>query len=181
MAPDSAGGNSATRPGVTTSIHERRLPVRIDEAGALIDQLSSPRDRLWPRDAWPSMQLDSGLRIGSEGGHGPIRYEVEAYEPGRRARFRFTSPRGLSGFHEFRVSESEGHTVLTHLLEAKLSGLTSWTWPLVYRPLHDALIEDALDRAESALGTGAGRRASWSTRVRVLRRLLGRPAIRRPR
>lgn len=181
MAPTSAGERAPTRAGFTTSMHERRLPVSRDEVGALIDGLSSPRDRLWPRDAWPSMHLESGLRVGSAGGHGPIRYVVEAYEPGRRARFRFTSPRGLTGFHEFRVSESEGPTVLSHYLEAKLGGLTALSWPLFYRPLHDALIEDALDRAESALGTGAGRRASWSTQVRVLRRLLGRPAIRRPR
>jgi hypothetical protein len=181
MAPTPAGEAASAPSGVAISIHERRLPVPIEEVGALIDDLSSPRDRLWPRDAWPSMHLESGLRVGSAGGHGPIRYQVELYEPRRRARFRFTAPRGLAGFHEFRVTESEGQTVLSHRLEARLGGLTALTWPLVYRPLHDALIEDALDRAESALRTGAGRRASWSMRVRVLRRLFGRPAIRRPR
>ena len=175
-------GKAASAPaGVAISIHERRLPVSVDEVGALIDDLSSPRDRLWPRDAWPSMQLESGLRVGSAGGHGPIRYVVEEYEPGRRARFRFTAPRGLTGYHEFSVSESEGRTVLSHRLEAKPGGLTALSWPLIYRPLHEALIEDALDRAESALGTGAGRRSSWPMRVRVLRQLFGRPAIRRPR
>ncbi len=181
MAPTPIGEAASAPVGVAISIHERRLPAPIDEVGALIDGLASPRDRLWPRDAWPSMHLESGLRVGSAGGHGPIRYEVEVYEPGRRARFRFTSPRGLVGFHEFRAAESGGQTVLSHHLEVKPGGLTALTWPLVYRPLHDALIEDALDRAESALGTGAGRRASWPMRVRVLRRLFGRPAIRRPR
>lgn len=181
MAPTPAGEHAPARGGIAISIHERRLPAPIDEVGALIDDLSSPRDRLWPRDAWPSMHLESGLRVGSAGGHGPIRYEVVDYEPRRRARFRFTSPRGLAGYHEFRAFESAGQTVLSHHLEVKPGGLTALTWPLIYRPLHDALIEDALDRAESALGTGAGRRASWSLRVRLLRRLLGRPAIRRPR
>jgi hypothetical protein len=181
MAATPARGVAPVRGGVATSIHERRLPVPIDEVGALIDGLSSPRDRLWPRDAWPSMHLDSGLQVGSAGGHGPIRYEVDVYEPGRRARFRFTAPRGLAGFHEFRATEVEGYTVLSHHLEVRPGGLTALTWPLVYLPLHDALIEDALDRAESTLGTGAGRRASWSLRVRVLRKLLGRPGIRRPR
>ncbi|MCL7936587.1 MAG: SRPBCC family protein [marine benthic group bacterium] len=162
-------------------VHERTLPVSAGEAGALIDGLSSPRDRLWPRDAWPSMHLTPDLRVGACGGHGPIRYEVEAYEPGRRVRFRFFAPRGLKGFHEFAVVPAGEECALRHVLEARLEGLTRLSWPLLYEPLHDALIEDALDRAESALGTGAGRRESWSYRVRVLRRLLGRPAIRRPR
>jgi hypothetical protein len=163
------------------SIHERKLPVPAREAGALLDGLSSPRDRLWPRDAWPSMQLTPDLRVGARGGHGPVRYEVETYEPGRRVRFRFSAPRGLKGFHEFEVLPSGAGCVLRHLLEARLEGLARLSWPLIYSPLHDTLLEDALDRAESALGTGAGRRESWSYRVRLLRRLLGRPAIRRPR
>jgi hypothetical protein len=106
---------------------------------------------------------------------------VESYEPGKRVRFRFTAPRGLKGFHEFEVCPVGEDCLLRHRLEARPEGLTALSWPLVYAPLHDALIEDALDRAESALGTGAGRRESWSYRVRLLRRLLGRPAIRRPR
>ena len=163
------------------SLHQRILPVSAREVGSLIDGLASPRDRLWPRDAWPSMQLTPGLRVGAGGGHGPIRYTVEAYEPGRRVRFRFTAPRGLKGFHEFEVLPAGEECTLRHLLEARLEGFARLSWPLVYAPLHEALMEDALDRAESALGTGAGNRESWSFRVRLLRRLLGRPAIRRPR
>jgi hypothetical protein len=175
-----AGGVAAPAATIRT-VHQRSLPVSAVEAGSLIDGLATRRDRLWPRDAWPSMHLDPGLQVGASGGHGPIRYEVEAYEPGRRVRFRFTAPRGLRGFHEFAVlPEGEGCT-LSHRLEARPGGLSMLSWPLVYAPLHDALIEDALDRAESALGTGAGRREPWSLRERMLRRLLGRPAIRRPR
>ncbi|WP_372448549.1 hypothetical protein [Streptomyces durocortorensis] len=51
------------------------------------------------------------------------------------------------------------------------SGPARLTWPLVWRPLHDALLEDSLDRAERAC-TGAvenpARRGSY---VRLLRRL----------
>ena len=179
MSPDDTRGKPAR--GRVVSVHERLLPSRPDEVGALIDSLASRKDRLWPRDAWPSMRLDSGLRVGSEGGHGPIRYRVEAYEPSRRARFRFTAPRGFDGTHEFEVVPTDEQATLRHVIDMRILGLARLTWPAVYSPLHDALIEDALDRAESALGVGAGRRTPWSPRVRALRRLLGRPGLRRTR
>ncbi|MBK5096978.1 MAG: SRPBCC family protein [Gemmatimonadetes bacterium] len=179
MNPDSERGKQAR--GRTVVIHERYLPSRPDEAGALIDSLASPKDRLWPRDAWPSMRLDSGLRVGSAGGHGPIRYSVEAYDPARLVRFRFTAPRGFGGTHEFEVIPTGEHATLRHVIDMRVSGLARLSWPAIYAPLHDALIEDALDRAESTLGVGAGRRSPWSPRVRALRRVLGGPGLRRTR
>jgi hypothetical protein len=177
--PEDAYGEQARKRVVV--VHERRLPSRPDEVGALIDSLASPKDRLWPRGAWPSIRLDSGLRVGSEGGHGPIRYRVEAYEPSRRARFRFTAPRGFDGTHEFEVVPTDEQATLRHVIDMRILGLARLTWPALYSPLHDALIEDALDRAESALGVGAGRRVPWSPRVRALRRILGSPGLRRTR
>lgn len=165
----------------TVVIHERLLPSRPEEVGALIDSLSSRKDLLWPRDVWPSMRLDSGLRVGSAGGHGPIRYTVEAYDPARRIRFRFAAPRGFDGTHEFEVVPTGEHATLRHVIDMRVSGLARLSWPIIYSPLHDALIEDALDRAESALGVGAGQRQPWSPRVRALRRFLGRPGLRRTR
>ena len=179
MNPDSARGERGRKR--TVVIHERPLPSRPDEVGALIDSLSSRKDLLWPRDAWPSMRLDSGLCVGSAGGHGPIRYTVEAYEPARRVRFRFTAPRGFKGTHEFEVVPTGDYATLRHVIDMRLAGLARLSWPAVYSPLHDALIEDALDRAESALGVGAGQRRPWSRRVRALRRILGRPGLRRTR
>jgi hypothetical protein len=44
------------------------------------------------------------------------------------------------------------------------------TWPLIFRPLHEALIEDSLDDAERALG-GEPPAREWSPWVRLLRRL----------
>jgi hypothetical protein len=46
---------------------------------------------------------------------------------------------------------------------------------LIYRPLHDALIEDSLATAERSLGV-AGVRPQWSVWVRLLRFLAGRLA-----
>ncbi len=72
-------------------IHTRTLPVSGEEIGRLIDGLAGREDRLWPGDRWPPMRLDRPLEVGASGGHGPIRYTVEAYEPGRWVRFRSTS------------------------------------------------------------------------------------------
>lgn len=153
------------------NIHVRELPVPCDAVGALIDTLASPDDRLWPSGRWPVICLDRGLSIGSHGGHGPIRYTVVAYQPRHWVRLRFTGPRGFDGFHEFTVEPVDAtHARLTHLLAMRPRRVARVSWPLLYRPLHDALIEDALENAQQAL-TGHARTAHWSLRVRGLRRL----------
>jgi hypothetical protein len=50
-------------------------------------------------------------------------------------------------------------------------GLAILSWPLIFRPLHDALIEDSFATAEAALGQPARMRA-WSLWVRLLRWIL---------
>lgn len=156
------------------NLHERTLAAESAAVGALIDRLASPEDRLWPHAAWPAICFDRPLGVGAIGGHGPIRYVVEAYEPGRSLRFRFTAPRGFDGTHEFEVEpRGEGRTRLRHLLEMRAAGPAILTWGLVFRPLHDALVEDALDRAERSLGLPSTAKR-WSARVRLLRFVLSR-------
>jgi len=145
-------------------------------AGALIDGLASRDDALWPRDRWPAMKLDRPLGVGAAGGHGPIRYFVEEYEPGRSVRFRFTRPRGFDGSHRFEITQAvDGRVRLRHVLEMRASGPALLTWPFLYQPLHDALLEDALDRAGSTLGLPIAPRR-WSAWVKVLRWALRRRA-----
>jgi hypothetical protein len=154
------------------NVHERRYRASAGEVGTLLDSLASSGDRLWPHERWPAMRLRGPLAPGAAGGHGPIRYAVEAYEPGRLIRFRFTRPHGFNGTHAFVVrADNSGHTVLRHELVMNTSGAARVTWPVVFRPLHDALIEDALDKAGSALGEGQPPRR-WSLRVRMLRRVI---------
>ncbi|WP_328404920.1 SRPBCC family protein [Nocardia sp. NBC_00403] len=152
------------------NIHTRRLPVSESEVGALIDGIASDGDRLWPRDKWPAVRFDRPLAFGAVGGHGPVHYIVEAYEPGRWIRFRFTAPRGFHGFHEYSVRRAgDGAILLSHVLAIKLRGRARLSWPLFYRWMHDALLEDSLDCAERAL-TGAIRTpAEWSRYVVLLR------------
>ncbi len=156
------------------NVHERVVQAPIDGVGRLIDSLASRSDRLWPSEQWPPMRLDRPLQVGAEGGHGPIGYAVERCEPGRRVRFRFTRPRGFSGWHGFEVEAvSSEATRLRHVLEMECHGWARLSWPLVFRPLHDALIEDALSKADAAL-TGRTAPQRWSLWVRVLRGILGR-------
>lgn len=151
------------------NMHERRFHVSQDRVGSLIDGLGSATDRLWPRPQWPAMRFDRPLQVGALGGHGPIRYQVEIYVPGSRVRFRLRSPRGFDGVHEFEVLPAEGTgTTLRHVLDMNARGAAVLTWPCVFSPLHDALVEDCLDTAARELGEVIPSR-EWSLRVRMLR------------
>ncbi|MGW1738370.1 SRPBCC family protein [Nocardia sp. NPDC001965] len=154
-------------------IHRRHLPVPVGAVSALMDSLAAADDALWPVHCWPAMRFDRPLDAGAVGGHGPVRYTVEHYVPGRWVRFRFTGPRGFDGFHEFTVAPTPAGADLIHLLAMNVRGRARLTWPLAYRWMHDALLEDCLDRAEHALTGSVSRPARWSRRVRLLRRLAG--------
>ncbi|MFJ7265917.1 SRPBCC family protein [Streptomyces sp. NPDC099050] len=159
------------------NVHERMLRADGQRVGELVDSLASgPADLLWPTRSWPPLRLDPGLEAGAKGGHGPIRYTVSAYEPGVRARFEFTGPRGFDGYHEFTVRplEDGAHTLLRHTIAMTTHGPARFSWPLVFRWLHDALAEDALDRAELACSGTVARPARWSPYVRLLRGVITR-------
>lgn len=154
------------------NVHERSLPVGPDEAGSLLDSLSSREDALWPKAIWPPLVMDRPLGVGASGGHGPVRYAVAAYFPGQRVTFRFTAPAGFDGFHRFEiVAAGEGRCILRHTLEMKATGAALLSWPLVFRPLHDALLEDCLALAQATLGQAPDVRP-WSGWVRLLRWIL---------
>lgn len=147
------------------NVHERLLP---DAAGSLIDDL----DQIWP-EVWPRMWLDRPMAVGASGGHGLIRYTVDSYVPGEWVRFRVTAPRGFVGFHEFTSHDAPGGTVLRHTIAMSLHGSARLIWPLAIRWLHDAMIEDILDRAEHALTGSVAHPSQWSPYVRLLRGLAG--------
>jgi hypothetical protein len=155
-----------------SNVHERELIADLATAAPLIDRLASPEDVLWPGKSWPRMRFDRPLRVGARGGHGPIRYFVESYRPGREIRFRFTGPRGFDGWHGLLLEEAGSRrTRLRHILQMTTHGTASFSWPLVFRPLHDALVEDALDCAEDFMGIEV-EPVRWSLWVRLLRAAL---------
>ncbi|WP_030724471.1 hypothetical protein [Streptomyces sp. NRRL S-237] len=152
------------------NLHERVIAAKESEVGALIDTLAAgDEDRLWPGRVWDPMEFDRPLAVGAVGGHGPVRYTVAAYVPGTWVRFAFTGPRGFHGFHEFLVLPVDAErTVLRHTLAMSVSGLSRITWPVGWRPLHDACLEDSLDLAERACTGRLDRPARWSPYVRLL-------------
>ena len=154
---------------VVVNIHERMIPANVDVVGRMIDTLGSAGDVIWPHEKWPALKLDRPLQAGAAGGHGPIRYRVESYEPGRRVRFRFLSPKGFVGTHGFDVENAgEGASKLRHVIEMRTLGMAALNWSLIIRPLHDALLEDALDKVEGAF-RDVGPPRAWSRRVVFLR------------
>jgi len=153
-----------------SNVHARELNASPAQAGELIDRLSSGGDVLWPGDRWPAMRFDRPLGVGADGGHGPIRYAVDAYDPGRCVSFRFKKPEGFHGSHRFEIEElSPERVILRHVIEMRAVGRAAWSWLFAIRPLHDALMEDALDRAE-LFTQGTARKREWSFWVRLLRR-----------
>jgi hypothetical protein len=156
------------------NVHERELQAGPDRVGALVDSLASRDDVLWPKHAWPRMEFDRALSVGARGGHGPIRYFVEAYVPGESIKFRFTGPKGFVGFHGYeRIKTTADTVVLRHTLKMTTRGPAVLSWPVVYRPLHDALIEDSLATAEASLGK-TPQIQPWSWWVRLLRWVVSR-------
>ena len=154
------------------NVHDRNIAAPPDAVGALIDSLASDDDALWPSRTWPRMCLDRPLNVGAIGGHGPIRSFVDEYLPGRMVQFRFLSPRGFDGHHRFEATPAEnGSTLLRHTIDMSISGRALFTWPVIVRPLHDALLEDALNQAQSSLGLTPAF-SSWSAYVKLLRWLV---------
>lgn len=104
---------------------------------------------------------------------------VERYHPGHAVTFRFKRPRGWRGTHGFLIeARSDGGARLTHELRMEASGSALILWFLVFRPLHDCVIEEAFDQVAVDLGEPP-RAPQWSRRVRLLR--WGMRAVRRVR
>jgi hypothetical protein len=155
------------------NVHQRLLYATPEQVSVLLAALGSGDDRLWPA-RWPRMRLDAPLAPGARGGHGPIRYRVASWAPGRGVLFRFEDMPGVAGTHGLEILQAtRHHCVLEHRLEARLGAVAWLGWVAVFRPLHDACVEDALSRAQATLGA-PGAVVPWSPYVRMLRWALAR-------
>ncbi|MBP2656336.1 MAG: hypothetical protein H6Q73_3905 [Firmicutes bacterium] len=154
-----------------TNIHTRNLIAPADIVGSLLDSLASKQDLLWPHEKWPPIHFDRPLSVGAVGGHSIIGYTIESYEPGKSILFRFNSPKGFVGTHGFFVEKiNQNITQIRHEIHMKLEGSAKLWWPLRIRWIHDAIIEDAFDKAE-AFVTGQPVNRQWSLWIKYLRYL----------
>ena len=164
------------------NVHERVVAAPVGRVWELVEGLGGADDHLWPAPAWSPMRLDRPLAVGARGGHALIRYAVTSYEPTRRVKFTLDPTIGARGTHTFTVSPlGPDRTLLRHELAARLTGRMRLAWPLAVRWLHDALLEDLLDRAQDAGGVPPARRARHSAWVRLLRRATTQPSVLRNR
>ncbi|MFI7547891.1 DUF2867 domain-containing protein [Actinoplanes sp. NPDC049599] len=152
------------------NVHERALPVAAAEVGRLLDRMGAADDPLWPAPAWVPVRFDRPLAVGADGGHGPVRYHVTGYEPGRRVELTFHPRTGLIGTHTLEVEERGPHAcVLRHRLTARPVGRMRLLWPALVGVCHDTVIEHLLDNAERVV-TGAVAhpvRYPWRARLAV--------------
>jgi hypothetical protein len=163
------------------SRHARSLDASVAEVGRLLATLGGDRDLLWPDAQWPGTRLrfDRPLAAGARGGHGAIRYSVEAYEPARFVRFRFEPGQGLDGFHRFDVVPlPDGRTRLAHTLDVRLEGAARLVRPLLLR-MHDTLIRQLLDNAQRATGGQVERPTPMPRWMRALNAVEARAVARR--
>ncbi|GIF16461.1 DUF2867 domain-containing protein [Actinoplanes teichomyceticus] len=155
---------------VIDNVHERVLPVPADQAGRLLDRVGAPGDPLWPSPTWIPMRFDRPLSVGADGGHGPVRYHVSGYEPGRRITFTFDPRIGLTGTHTIEVEPRDPHScVLRHRITATSTGTMRLMWPALVRVCHDTVLEHLLDNAELAVTGTIARpvRYPWRARLAV--------------
>ncbi|TRX35452.1 hypothetical protein FNW52_10435 [Flavobacterium sp. ZT3R18] len=151
----------------TRTIHQQKVKV-----AELFRTLSSKNDRMLATDKWSPMLLDNGLNEGSKGGHGPIKYTVQDYNPDNYIQFQFTEPKGFNGFHQFEITElGTDVTEIKHSIVMNTTGLATLKWTLVIRWLHDAYIEDAFDKVENHFANDK-KNSKWTMWVKFLRRIL---------
>ncbi|WP_420112635.1 DUF3995 domain-containing protein [Pseudactinotalea sp.] len=148
------------------NVHEREVAATPAEVWELMSAFGTPADRVWPSDRWPALTLSDGVRVGSHGGHGPIRYRVEAVEDGAGLTFRFDPEAGISGAHAFTLAPTSIGTRVMHTMLIDHPGTAVAT---VIVPLHDALLEDLLDQLEALVAHRELRRRPLPLAVRARR------------
>jgi len=149
--------------------HRRIVSQPKADVSKLIEKLASKEDKIWPYDKWSPMIFKDGLKVGSKGGHGIIRYSIIDYNPEQGISFQFTGPKGLDGIHEFNIEALNAYsTEVCHTIDMKTHGITSIQWFVFIRWLHDALIEDALDNIENHF-SDEKKVSKWSPWVKLCR------------
>ncbi|MGG6230041.1 hypothetical protein [Tenacibaculum sp. SDUM215027] len=156
------------------NIHKRTLNQPKSEIAELLKTLATENDRIWPKEKWPAMRFKGGINVGEKGGHGPIRYSIEKYNPNEIIQFRFLKPTGFNGIHKFEIKElSKEKTEIKHTIDMNTAGKGTIIWFLAIHSLHNALIEDGFDKLENNFSK-KHKKSKWNFWVKIIRKLLAK-------
>lgn len=154
------------------NVHQRIIHASKVEVAGLMNTLATQNDMIWPREKWPAMKFKDGLKVGNDGGHGPIRYSILRYTPGEFIEFKFSESSGLNGKHWLQISEIDtDKTQIKHVIEMNPKWKAILPWTLGIRWLHDALIEDAFDKVHNHFSEESVS-SEWNLWVKLLRKVL---------
>lgn len=158
------------------NIHKRTINQPKNNVVELLKTLATENDKVWPKEKWPAMKFKEEIKVGAKGGHGPIRYTIEKYNPEQIIEFRFSKPTGFNGIHKFEINElSNNTTEIKHTIDMNTVGKGTFIWGLAIRFLHDALIEDGFDKLENNFSS-AQKSTKWNFWVHFLRKQLAKRA-----
>lgn len=156
------------------NIHKRTLNQPKEKVAELLKTLSTENDRIWPKEKWPEMKFKEGIKIGAKGGHGPIRYSIEKYNPNELIQFRFSKPNGFNGIHKFEINElSDQKTEIKHTIDMNTEGKGTLIWFFAICSLHNALIEDGFDKLENNFFDNR-KSTKWNIWVKFLRKYMSK-------
>ena len=159
------------------NIHKRTINQPTEKVSQVFKTLASSKDLVWPYENWPAIRFNDGLKVGSKGGHGRIRYTIIEFIDGEYIKFQFSKPEGFNGTHELRINTiNNASTELIHKINAKTTLKASFLWVFVIRWLHDALIEDAFDKVENYFGTNP-KKTEHNLWVKLLREIYKRKSF----
>jgi len=159
------------------NIHTRIIHQSKNVIVEILKTLSTENDKVWPKDKWPPMKFKEGIKVGAKGGHGPIRYSVEQYNPNTIIQFRFLRPIGFNGIHKFEINElSNEKTEVKHTIDMNTTGKGTLIWILAIRSLHNALIEDSFDQLENNFSENK-KSSQWSFWVKFMRKQIAKRKI----
>ena len=159
------------------NVHERVVTATLAQAREIVNTYGSVKDRMYPFERWPKMQLegpDGPPAVGRFGTRGAARFVITTFdtEPYIHYAWRFLQPAGFDGMHDGTVEDlGDGRLRFRSVIEMHTRGLkATLLWLFVMRPLHDAVVEDSFDKVEREMGRSLPDRplSFW---VRTLRRI----------
>lgn len=132
------------------NVHCRTVGIEAARVYALLEEMGTGSDRVWPAPRMPFRRTPGPLRVGTtEERHGIIRAVLDRLEPQRTIVWRARLP-FLVGTHGFALRTVGHETVVEHRLEARLAWWFVPVWTLKVARIHDRLIEALFDRLEAA-------------------------------